>query len=925
MEETHQNVHVCDPAANRTSGPFPSNTIRSTKYTPLNFIFKNLFLQFQKVANVYFLLAGVLEVIPQFTITNGTPTYLFPLVFILSVTAFKDLLEDLARRTADRQENDRLVEVYDVAIQQKFMTKKWSEVVTGDIIRLRNRDMIPADMVMVASSTAGGLVYVSTANLDGETNLKLRKVHPDINLTTTTNNKKKERISSSAQDDSDDDDNDDDDNGGTTIQDGCRALRSSLLQCELPNKYLHKFEGTLSLSTYFQESAFYDTLKKNAADSSATSTSVPLCRENVLLRSCQVRNTKWVVGVVAATGKDTKIMRNIAPAPHKTSRLMRDTNKLVGTAFVAMIVVCSICAIMSYLWETTASDAAYLSRDSVSGDVEGNDGAASAPSSELRAIYQFFTFIIIFGNFVPISLYVTLDLVKFLQSYFMMNDLDLYDELTATPMKVKSLDLNEELGSVDHIFSDKTGTLTCNIMEFMKCSIHGVSYGLGITEVGKNVLLRNGKRIPDIPEPSENDPITQNVNFIDPNIWNILKDQSHPEYQYIEEFCLSLALNHDVAPERNKYNDIIYSASSPDEAALVSAARHFGYFFYLRSTRSVTLSFERKNGQDVAYTILNILPFSSKRKRSSVIVQRPNGTIVLYCKGADNIILDKVSNDGDSYILSTSKEHVRNYSNDGLRTLMISKKELSEHEYNVWNEKYEQANLSLRDRAMKMEKIQNEIENNLTLLGVTGIEDRLQEDVSNTIASLRYGNIKVWILTGDKVDTAVNIGYACSLLTTTMNIYYVTADQNGQMLMSKNQDDDDDIDPKRLTSKHVEKRLNQILDEMVQNLTTFEHKKKECALIVDTYSLACIETGQLEEIFLNIAEKCCSVVCARVSPAQKATVVKFVKIAKPKLITLAIGDGANDVPMIQSAHIGIGISGQEGLQAVNSSDYAIGQ
>jgi magnesium-transporting ATPase (P-type) len=206
-------------------------------------------------------------------------------------------------------------------------------------------------------------------------------------------------------------------------------------------------------------------------------------------------------------------------------------------------------------------------------------------------------------------------------------DIELYDDSTDTPTKVKSLDLNEELGSVDHVFSDKTGTLTCNVMEFMKCSIGGKMYGLGITEVGKNVLLRAGRPVPDPPVPQLGDPRTTNVNFVDPDMWRVLRggrgsgEDSSSNFNNVEEFCLHLSLNHDVAPERGG-GDIIYSASSPDESALVSAARHFGYFFYGRSTRTASIRFERGinnegcGSEDIHYEILHVLPFSSKRKRS---------------------------------------------------------------------------------------------------------------------------------------------------------------------------------------------------------------------------------------------------------------------------------------------------------------------
>jgi phospholipid-translocating P-type ATPase (flippase) len=408
-------------------------------------------------------------------------------------------------------------------------------------------------------------------------------------------------------------------------------------------------------------------------------------------------------------------------------------------------------------------------------------------------------------------------------------------------------------------------------------------------------------------------------------------EEDEEQFHSIEEFCYHLALNHDVAPERSK-NDIIYSASSPDENALVSGARHFGYFFYQRDQTSAIVQ-DVKNNVNLKFDILNILKFSSKRKRSSVIVRRPNNSIVLYCKGADNVILERLKknkNKKDELVLNNSIKHTTQFAADGLRTLMISMKNITQEEYDAWNDKYIQATLSIKNRKINIENICEEMETNLTLIGVTGIEDRLQDGVSNAIACLRSANIKVWVLTGDKVDTAVNIGYACALLTTDMNLMYVTTSKEGMMLkvIQNNQNDDGEgeeqiEDPSKLRVEMVQNRLNQLLVSI--------EKKKEItstycrAMIVDTYVLSLIESGSLENLFLKVASYCSSVVCARVSPSQKATVVQFVRTANPKVVTLGIGDGANDVPMIQSSHIGIGISGQEGLQAVNSSDYAIAQ
>ena len=314
---------------------------------------------------------------------------------------------------------------------------------------------------------------------------------------------------------------------------------------------------------------------------------------------------------------------------------------------------------------------------------------------------------------------------------------------------------------------------------------------------------------PTVTAPPE-DPVTENVNFVDPEIWKVLRNREHPDRPQLEEFFLHLALNHDVAPERRmpqnngpvtkavgNQTNITYSASSPDEAALVSAARHFGYFFFSRAPRSVSLRLryglpnedavaaENRamaqdssggGGTEVRYEILHKLAFSSKRKRSSVIVRRPDGSFVLYCKGADNVILERLCKHEQvevsrSHTVVKSREQVAQFAEDGLRTLLISKRELTEEFYLSWKQRYEAAALSVTKRRQKTESAMEEVESNLELLGVTGIEDRLQDGVSDAISSLRNAGVKVWVLTGDKVDTAVNIGYACALLTTSMSLW----------------------------------------------------------------------------------------------------------------------------------------------------------
>ncbi|XP_029582749.1 phospholipid-transporting ATPase IA-like [Salmo trutta] len=404
---------------------------------------------------------------------------------------------------------------------------------------------------------------------------------------------------------------------------------------------------------------------------------------------------------------------------------------------------------------------------------------------------NFLTFIILFNNLIPISLLVTLEVIKFTQAFFINWDTDMLYEPTNTPAVARTSNLNEELGQVKYIFSDKTGTLTCNVMQFKKCTVAGVAYGHSTQS------------------------LSEEAGFNDPNLLENLQS-NNPMAPVILDFMTMLAICHTAVPERTD-DKIVYQAASPDKGALVRAAANLGFVFSGRTPDSVII---KALGVE-KYELLHVLEFTSTRKRMSVIMRTPSGKICLYCKGA-----------------------------------------------------------------------------NLHLLGATAIEDKLQDKVPETIETLMKADIKIWILTGDKQETAINIGYSCKLLT-----------KNTGMLVIN----EDTLDATRETLSHHCGMLGDAL-----------HKENDFALIIDGKTLKYALTFGARQYFLDLALSCKAVMCCRVSPLQKSEVVEMVK-KQVKVITLAIGDGANDVGMIQTAHVGVGISGNEGLQAANSSDYSIAQ
>jgi phospholipid-translocating ATPase len=504
----------------------------------------------------------------------------------------------------------------------------------------------------------------------------------------------------------------------------------------------------------------------------------------------------------------------------------------------------------------------------------------------------------------------------------------MYHEPTDTPCVPKTWNISDDLGQIEYIFSDKTGTLTQNVMEARKVTINGVSYGQGKTETSIGAELRRGsiysgkeleednyndlelaRRIMYDKQETifENKYVGPNPTFIDTHFF---EDLSHDDEHAaaITHFFTTLALCHTVIadrPDEKNKNIIEYKAQSPDESALVASARDAGFVYLGREANTMTAEIM---GQKQKFELLNVLEFNSTRKRMSVILRPADSDrIVLLCKGADSVIYERLCTDfGDQTALeeqqkdlkSKTLDHLEDFANEGLRTLCLSYRFISQQEYKQWNKHYQEASAAIYNRDEKIDEVCEQIETNMLLMGGTAIEDRLQEGVPETIAELAQSGIKLWVLTGDKTETAINIGFSCNLVTLDMELIIVKAD---------NRED---------TAEELERGMQRAKDSQ-----TIE---KKCALVIDGTTLKYALEPLQKDLLLQLGMLCSSVICCRVSPKQKALVVQLVKKGL-KVMTLAIGDGANDVSMIQEANVGIGISGVEGRQAVMASDYAIAQ
>ncbi|KAA0716750.1 Phospholipid-transporting ATPase ID [Triplophysa tibetana] len=838
-KEVERKIRANDREYN-SSFKYATNAIQTSKYNIITFLPLNLFEQFQRIANAYFLFLLMLQVIPAISSLSWFTTVV-PLVLVLCMTAAKDAIDDIHRHRSDRQVNNRKV---NVLINGKLVSEKWMNVQVGDIIKLENNQFVTADLLLLSSSEPLNLVYIETAELDGETNLKVKQ-----SLTLTGD-----------------------------MTDNLEALSAfnGEVCCEPPNNRLDRFTGTLTCGT-----------QKHSLDN-----------ERILLRGCTIRNTDWCFGLVLFAGPETKLMQNCGKSTFKRTSIDRLMNVLVLFIFGLLALMCIILAVGNAIWEYK----------------EGSKFTVFLPRDQNKAFSAFLTFwsyIIILNTVVPISLYVSMEVIRLGNSYYINWDRNMYHARSDTPAEARTTTLNEELGQIKYIFSDKTGTLTQNIMTFNKCSINGQCYGDVIDHY-------SGQRL-EITE--EMTPVDFSFNrladskflFYDHSLLEAVKLES-PE---VHAFFRSLALCHTVMAEEKKEGDLVYQAQSPDEGALVTATRSFGFVFRSRSPETVTIE---EMGIQRSYELLAILDFNNVRKRMSVIVRNPEGKLTLYCKGADTLIYERLD-PSCSKLMEATTEHLNEFAGEGLRTLVLAYKDLDEEYFSEWKQHHHEASIALEDREEKLDKLYEEIEKDMLLIGATAVEDKLQDGVAQTIEQLTKAEIKIWVLTGDKQETAENIGYSCNLLREEMNKVFIVAANSPKEVRQELRDARLKMCPTTEQDKFL---IPETILGNTPKVVEDEHANGDYGLVINGHSLAFALESSMELEFLRTASMCKSVICCRVTPLQKAQVVELVKKHK-KAVTLAIGDGANDVSMIKAAHIGVGISGQEGMQAVLSSDFSFAQ
>jgi phospholipid-transporting ATPase len=947
---------TCTPAAIPPSEKAPTryavNTVVTSKYTFLNFWPLFLWEQFSRIANSYFLFVSLVEenfFFPvatspfNFSLTNGKSTNLPILMMVLFVEALTQISEDYKKHKADAMANAKPTRRY---VGGRMVKCKWEDLVVGDIVEVQQGEEFPADLWLLCAQTKKGggcpQAYVETKSLDGETNLKLRVSIPET-VTVFQNQSKSApdamgRFSPSIQ--------------------TCSAFKGCTLTCDDPrdpltSKSIHTFMGTVKLPPACAECL-----------PTGMKTTFTVNEKNILLRECKLKNTDRAFGMVVNTGPDTKVMRSATETQGKVSDLDKTINSVLRYFLVFIFLLCLGGAIAASLQE-----AQYQSFfKALMGD------GFTEEDRVLNFFENFFLYFVGIAQMIPIALYVQLRMSRMLQSQLMEWDANMVHTIPAQfslsgeeetiSTKVRTADLNDELGQVGFVFSDKTGTLTQNIMDFRKMSVAGVSYGKGTTVIGIAALEKDGKfeeaaamkvELDEQENCPDKVPYCSYYDHPERSAYDHMTGKGPKgQREKLEEFFRTLALCHSVEVE-HRGNSLFYSSSSPDEQALCAGAKHFGFMYedqkqfedpktkvkgaYRILRRAPPGAFDKMSLKDALgpntkcekWKILEVMEFTSKRKRMSVIVES-EGKIKLLTKGADSVIFKRLlPSETRKELFASTKTDLLQFADDGLRTLAVAYRYISKGMYEKWKREFdavlnndEEQAKKKRQEPNKIDDKMGELENDLILLGATAIEDKLQVGVPDAIADLARAGIKLWVLTGDKEETAINIGFACQLLRTDMprkilrGVRPPEFDRAGKMI----------AEPRKKTSLELTLELNEAMK--VLRARRKEQDLRQQALVVDGEALeVCLDTAKptddVYKALLAYAKACKAVVACRVSPLQKSLMVSLIRDNTPGVKTLAIGDGANDVPMIQTAHIGIGIAGQEGMQAVRASDYAIGQ
>ncbi|XP_023277431.1 phospholipid-transporting ATPase 11C-like [Seriola lalandi dorsalis] len=643
---------------------FCDNRIVSSKYTVWNFLPKNLFEQFRRIANFYFLIIFLVQVIvdtPTSPVTSG-----LPLFFVITVTAIKQGYEDWLRHKADNEVNKYPVTVLE---DGRRIRKESEKIKVGDVVEVEEDETFPCDLILLQSSRDDGTCFVTTASLDGESNHKTHYTVPDAE----------------------------------------RDLESlnATIECEQPQPDLYKFVGRMHIYTNNQELAVRS-----------------LGPENLLLKGATLKNTQKICGVAVYTGMETKMALNYQGKSQKRSAVEKSINAFLLVYLCILVSKALVCTTLKYVWQSKPGQDEPWYNEKTQREKETN--------LYLKMFTDFLSFMVLFNFIIPVSMYVTVEMQKFLGSFFITWDKDFFDPEIQEGALVNTSDLNEELGQVEYVFTDKTGTLTQNNMEFIECCIDGFQYkyrdasseldGFCVTDGPVSKLQEKAGR--------EKEELFLRALCLCHTVQvKESTEQGQGQADGLTDQVDGLGVDGEVVHPLQEQRGFI--ASSPDEVALVKGAMRYGFTFL--GLESKTMKILNRNNDVEMYELLHVLNFDPVRRRMSVIVRSRSGETLLFCKGADSSIFPRVRQEEVERI----RMHVERNATEGYRTLCVAYKCLSPEEYAQADEGLKEARLALQDREEKLMAVYNQVETGMSLIGATAVEDRLQEEAAETMEALQ--------------------------------------------------------------------------------------------------------------------------------------------------------------------------------------------